>query len=88
MPTIIPIKDLITGTNKDDWHHFTVTPRSKEQAKELRDAFREFSNYPCPFKDCFHTNEKECSIKKAVNDNNILESRYENYLSFLKEVNK
>lgn len=56
--------------------------------EELRDAFREFSNYPCPFKDCFHTNEKECSIKKAVNDNNILESRYENYLSFLKEVNK
>ena len=41
MPTIIPIKDLITGTNKDDWHHFTVTPRSKEQAKELRDAFKE-----------------------------------------------
>ena len=41
MPTIIPIKDLITGTNKDDWHHFTVTPKTKEQAKELRDAFKE-----------------------------------------------
>lgn len=41
MPTIIPIKDLISGTNKEDWHHFTVTPRSKEQAKELRDAFKE-----------------------------------------------
>ena len=41
MPTIIPIKDLITGTNKEDWHHFTVTPQSKEQAVELRDAFRE-----------------------------------------------
>ena len=39
MPTIIPIKDLITGTNKEDWHHFTVTPKSKKQAKELRDAF-------------------------------------------------
>lgn len=41
MPTIIPIKDLISGTNKEDWHHFTVTPRSKEQARELRDAFKE-----------------------------------------------
>ena len=41
MPTIIPIKDLITGTNKEDWHHFAVTPRSKEQAVELRDAFNE-----------------------------------------------
>lgn len=41
MPTIIPIRDLINGTNKEDWHHFTVTPRSKQQAKELRDAFDE-----------------------------------------------
>jgi len=39
MPTIISIKDLITGTNKEDWHHFTVTPRTKEQAEELKDAF-------------------------------------------------
>ena len=41
MPTIIPIKDLITGTNKEDWHHFTVTPQSRAQAVELRDAFKE-----------------------------------------------
>lgn len=41
MTTIIPIKDLITGTNKEDWHHFTVTPKTKEQAKELRDAFKQ-----------------------------------------------
>lgn len=39
--TIIHVKDLINGTNKEDWHHFTVTPKSKEQAKELRDAFEE-----------------------------------------------
>ena len=36
---IITIKDLKNGTNKEDWHHFTVTPRTKEQAEELRDAF-------------------------------------------------
>lgn len=41
MPTIIPIKDLVNGSNKEDWHHFTVTPKTKEQAKELRDAFKE-----------------------------------------------
>ena len=39
--TIIHVKDLINGTNKEDWHHFTVTPKSKEQDKELRDAFKE-----------------------------------------------
>ena len=36
---IITIKDLKNGTNKEDWHHFTVTPRTKEQAEELKDAF-------------------------------------------------
>ena len=41
MATIIQVKDLINGTNKEDWHHFTVTPRSKEQAEELKDAFEE-----------------------------------------------
>jgi len=41
MSSIVTIKDLISGTNKEDWHHFTVTPKSKEQAKELRDAFKE-----------------------------------------------
>lgn len=39
MPTIVTTKDLINGSNKEDWHHFTVTPKSKEQAEELRDAF-------------------------------------------------
>ena len=37
--TIIQVKDLIDGTNKEDWHHFSVTPRTKEQAEELKDAF-------------------------------------------------
>ncbi len=53
---------------------------SKEQ---IRDAFIEFSNYPCIYKDCMHTNEVECMVKKAVMDNNISRSRYENYLKFI-----
>ena len=53
---------------------------SKEQ---IRDAFVEFSLYPCPFKDCNHTKEEECCVKKEVIANNILESRYLNYLNFI-----
>ncbi len=52
---------------------------------QIRDAFREFNNYPCKYRDCFHINEEECSVKKAVIANNILKSRYDNYLSFLRE---
>ena len=51
--------------------------------EQIKDAFREFKLYPCPFKDCNHTNEAECLVKKEVFANNILESRYENYLNFI-----
>ena len=53
--------------------------------EKIRDAFREFKKYPCPFKDCMHTKENECVIKQEVLANNILESRYNNYLSFIGE---
>lgn len=53
---------------------------------DIKDSFIEFNNFPCPFSDCTHTKEEECMVKKEVIDNNILESRYSNYLSFLGEV--
>lgn len=51
----------------------------------IKNAFIEFSNYECKYKDCMHTNEKEneCAIKQAVISKEILPSRYENYLKFL-----
>jgi len=51
----------------------------------IRDAFIEFRKFPCPFRDCNHTKEGECEVKKAVLANNIMESRYLNYLSFIGE---
>ena len=51
--------------------------------EQIRDSFIEFKKYPCPFSDCMHTNEKECSVKREVFSNNILESRYLNYLNFI-----
>lgn len=53
---------------------------------KIRDAFREFRDFPCPFKDCNHTREEECSVKRAEVENKIMKSRYENYLSFIGEV--
>lgn len=51
--------------------------------EQIRDGFIEFKDYPCIYKDCMHTNEGECRVKIAVNDNNIMKSRYENYLKFI-----
>ena len=51
----------------------------------IKKAFIEFKNYNCPFKDCNHVNEKECGIREAVNNSEILKSRYDNYIKFMKE---
>lgn len=53
--------------------------------EEIRESFREFKKFPCPFRDCNHTKEEECEVKKAVLENNIMRSRYENYLNFIGE---
>ena len=33
---------------------------------EIRDAFIEFANFPCPYRDCMHIKENDCNVKKAV----------------------
>jgi len=50
--------------------------------EQIRDAFIEFG-HNCKYRDCMHINEDECEVKKSL-DNNILKSRYENYIKFLR----
>lgn len=52
----------------------------------IKIGFPEFDRYTCDFKDCMHVNEKSCKVKDAVASKQILKSRYENYKSFLKEI--
>lgn len=62
---------------------FSSIDLSKYSNEQIRDSFVEFSKYFCTFKDCFHTKEKECVIKNQVEEGNILQSRYDNYIKFL-----
>jgi ribosome biogenesis GTPase len=55
---------------------------------QLKDTFIEFSNYDCKFRDCLHNKEKDCGVKKAVDNKQVLKTRYDNYLAFLKELEK
>ncbi len=55
---------------------------SKEDVKK---SFIEFNEYECPFRDCNHINEKECTIKKAVQNSKILKSRYDSYVKLMEE---
>ena len=56
--------------------------------EQLRDTFVEFRNYECKFRDCMHHKESKCGVKEALEDKMILQSRYNNYLLFLEEVEK
>lgn len=58
-----------------------------EMSKEaIRDNFIEFNDYKekCKFRDCMHNKEINCEVKKKLEEKEIIESRYNNYLNFIK----
>ena len=79
---VVELFDFLGGKVMDT-PGFSSLELSGYSKEEIKDAFIEFKNYPCPYKDCSHTREEECCVRKAVLENNILESRYLNYLSFI-----
>lgn len=54
--------------------------------EDIKRTFIEFKKYKCFYKDCNHVNEDKCAVKEAVKNGDILQSRYDNYVSFLDEV--
>ena len=56
--------------------------------EELQDAFPEFAPYKdgCKFKNCSHIKEKDCAVKKAVEEDKIPVSRYNSYKSIYQEL--
>ena len=56
--------------------------------EELKNTFIEFDNYECKFSDCVHNKEIGCGVKEAVENKEILKTRYNNYLAFLEELDK
>jgi len=58
--------------------------------EDLSYAFLEFDKLAenCRFRGCLHENEPGCAVKEAVAKGDILPSRYDNYLSFLQEINE
>lgn len=52
---------------------------------DIRDNFVEFNDYKelCKYKDCMHDKEDNCEIKRKVEQDIILKSRYDDYLKFI-----
>ncbi|MEM6966991.1 MAG: ribosome small subunit-dependent GTPase A [Bacteroidota bacterium] len=55
-----------------------------EVAHNFREIFEVASN--CKFNDCTHRNEPQCAVKNAVEEEEISELRYLNYLQLIEEM--
>ena len=53
----------------------------RDNMKEMFDGLQY-----CKYRDCLHVKEDGCFVKEELSKEKILESRYQNYCSFLKEV--
>ena len=58
---------------------FSSLDISEDEKDNLKFYFPEFKNDECKFRDCKHINEIGCKIKEDVENNIILQSRYDNY---------
>ena len=82
----VELYDLLNGLIADTpgFSSLSFIDMTKE---DIRDNFIEFNEYKdkCKYRDCMHINEDECEIKRKVNDNIILDERYDNYIKFIEE---
>ena len=59
------------------------------EKNDIGNYFKEFFNLKskCKFHNCLHKDEPHCAVKIALENGEILQSRYKNYLSMLNEDN-
>ena len=77
----VELLDLYNGLVADT-PGFSAIDLSSMSDIEIRDAFIEF-DHNCKYRDCMHINEDGCEVIKRL-DEDILPSRYENYVKFLR----
>lgn len=58
------------------------------ESEALSDCFPELAeaSQGCKFRTCTHTHEPDCAVKPAVDSGQIAQSRYDNYLQLLSEI--
>ena len=65
------------GFSKIDFHNLDKTA-IRDNMKEMFDNLEQ-----CKYSDCMHINEEGCQVIELVNNNEILKSRYNNYINFI-----
>lgn len=61
---------------------FSALDVNQFEKEDIKHAFLEFDNYECKYRDCNHLKEDGCKI---INNDNIMQSRIDNYHKFIKE---
>jgi len=51
---------------------FSAIDLKNMDKSDLKNSFFEFNSYDCKFRDCLHFKEKDCGVKKALEDKMIL----------------
>lgn len=79
----------ISGGLVADTPGFSSIDLQSVTVEELPTLFPEFREYSagCQFRVCRHVNEPNCKVKEALAEGEIMQSRYDNYLYFLNEIN-
>lgn len=69
---------------------FSSLDFSRIQASDLASFVPDFKPYlgKCRFNDCVHENEPDCAIKQAVENGEIAQVRYKNYLQVLQMIHE
>lgn len=59
-----------------------------DEFRDVKDYFEEFNKFKsgCKFSNCLHLNEPNCGVKKALEEKQISNSRYENYKYIIDEI--
>ena len=55
--------------------------------KEVKNYFRDFRRYDdqCHFHNCIHISEPKCAVKEALDNHEILASRYQSYIDMIQK---
>lgn len=78
----------VNGGKIADTPGFSSLDYEITNAEDLNKAFPELRRLSrlCKFRSCTHTHEPSCAVKDAVEPGELWQSRYDNYLQFLSEI--
>ncbi len=78
----------INGGFVADTPGFSSLELTKIEQEQLGNYFIEMNHYIpyCKFRGCLHDKEPKCAVKQAYENDEIIPSRYKNYVTFLQEI--